>query len=112
MPCWTSSIQGIEPMNYYSAGGYFASGTPHRYVDITVQKEGYLQNKDHQPSVPLLSEKTLSQARRFLGIIKPIAQETDTPRQLSEKTDLVLLLINGHTIKRIDIVLTDMFTER
>lgn len=99
----TYELAGIDPSNWHDVSAYLFSGRSHKYVDIEVTAEGFTQDQNNRPRVPLISEKTLSQARRFLTFAKRMAKPEDLA-QMQEKEPL-LPSISGTAITGIDIVL-------
>ncbi|MCE5186195.1 MAG: carboxypeptidase regulatory-like domain-containing protein [Planctomycetaceae bacterium] len=94
-------LTGIEPANWHEVGGYLYSGTPNRYVDICVEAAGFTQDKPMR--VPLLTEKTLAQGRRFAGFIERAADPEDLAQM--KRQPVTLPALSGNTISGIDIIL-------
>ena len=99
-------LQELEPANLYRIAGYLSGGYLRALncVDIHVKADGFVQDKEDVPRVPLVTEELLGPARRLLKAESQMATRNGGP-ELREKDGLSFPASHGNTITGVDIVL-------
>lgn len=110
-------LQGFIPPNLYRIAGYLLGGDPlegglsseHFYVEISVEADGFVQDKKDVPRVPLVTEELLVPACRLKEIMLQAAERSNSKEK--ELQDARQFRIKdfpsskGNTITGIDIIL-------
>ena len=98
-------LREIDPMNWFHLAGYLYGGKGLReHVDIHVEADGFVQDQEDIPEVPLVGEDVLNLARRLLKVFSQVSQRSGRP-DLRERKGLIFPSSKGNTITDIDVVL-------
>jgi len=100
-------LQGIEPADWCRLGS-LPRGNLHAlmHVDIHVEADGFVQDKENVPKVLLVTEEVLNMARRFLKAVSQVVQGAEDSELIDrEKKGLTFPSSQGNTITGVDIVL-------
>lgn len=91
-----SYLMGLDPLN--NIRNPFC-------VAVYVEADGFIQDTEKAPTVPLVTEELLGPARRLLNIEKKLQILVKGSSDMVEKKDIYLPSSHGNTITGIDIVL-------
>jgi len=107
-------LTGLQPpLVWPSVAGYLCGGDQSRaydrqtpfFVKLHAEANGFRQDKETVPNVPLVTEKLAGYARRFIEIGNRLQTRISGSSELKEKEGVFLPASTGNTITGIDIVL-------
>ena len=104
-------LSDMVPFDILKIAGYLMGGDPTSFgqypffVVVSVEANGYVQDKKNKPRVPLVTEELLVPARRLVKIMSNLETLTKGSSKKIEKADIYLPSSQSNTITGIDIVL-------
>jgi len=99
-------LVNLPPTNFYHLGGYLQGGKPNAlsYINIYVEAEGFVQDKENILKVPLVTDEQLAPARILLNIYNNVLRNKGKP-EAKEREILKFPSSTENVITGIDIVL-------
>ena len=104
-------LNDMVPFDILKIAGYLMGGDPTSFgqypffVVVRVEADGYVQDRNNKPRIPLVTEELLVPARRLVKIMNNLETLTKGSSKKIEKMDIYLPSSQSNTITGINIVL-------